>query len=136
VDPLDSTSTLLDPNVVGLRHYEVARRVQNTLQKYKDLQDIIAILGMDELSEDDKTVVKRARKIQLFLSQPFAVASAFTGLPGAYVVLEESIDGFSQILDGNYDDDAQYPEKAFHLVGNIDGMKAKAAKLIEETKKK
>jgi F-type H+-transporting ATPase subunit beta len=135
VDPLDSTSTLLDPNVVGERHYQVARKVQNTLQKYKDLQDIIAILGMDELSEDDKLIVKRARKIQLFLSQPFAVASQFTGLPGAYVGLEENIDGFAQILDGKYDDDAQYPEKAFHLVGNIDAMKAKAQKLIAEAKK-
>ncbi len=135
VDPLDSTSTLLDPNVVGERHYQVARKVQNTLQKYKDLQDIIAILGMDELSEDDKLIVKRARKIQLFLSQPFAVASQFTGLPGAYVGLEENIEGFSQILDGKFDDDAQYPEKAFHLVGNIDAMKAKAQKLIAEAKK-
>ncbi len=135
VDPLDSTSTLLDPNVVGADHYQVARQVQNTLQKYKDLQDIIAILGMDELSEDDKLVVKRARKIQLFLSQPFAVAQAFTGLPGAYVPVGESIDGFKQILAGKFDDDAQYPEKAFHLVGNIDSMKAKAQKLIAETKK-
>ncbi|HEY1956772.1 MAG TPA: F0F1 ATP synthase subunit beta [Polyangiaceae bacterium] len=135
VDPLDSTSTLLDPNVVGADHYQVARQVQNTLQKYKDLQDIIAILGMDELSEDDKLVVKRARKIQLFLSQPFAVAQAFTGLPGAYVPVGESIDGFKEILAGKYDDDAQYPEKAFHLVGNIDSMKAKAQKLVAEAKK-
>src|SRR5487761_1666770 len=108
VDPLDSTSTLLDPNVVGEDHYQVARQVQNTLQKYKDLQDIIAILVMDELSEDDKLVVKRARKIQLFLSQPFAVAQAFTGLPGEYVPVGESIDGFKQILAGKFDDDAQY----------------------------
>ncbi len=136
VDPLDSTSTLLDPHVVGERHYLIARRVQNTLQKYKDLQDIIAILGMDELSEDDKLVVKRARKIQLFLSQPFSVASQFTGTPGQYVPVEETIDGFEQILEGKYDDDGLYPEKAFHLVGNIEAMKAKAAKLVEETKKK
>jgi F-type H+-transporting ATPase subunit beta len=135
VDPLDSTSTLLDPNVVGKHHYDIAQRVQKTLQKYKDLQDIIAILGMDELSEDDKLVVKRARKIQLFLSQPFAVAQAFTGLPGAYVPVGESIDGFKEILAGKYDDDAQYPEKAFHLVGNIDSMKAKAQKLVAEAKK-
>jgi len=135
VDPLDSTSTLLSADVVGEHHYQVARRVQNTLQKYKDLQDIIAILGMDELSEDDKLTVKRARKIQLFLSQPFAVAQAFTGLPGAYVPVGESIEGFQQILEGLYDDDAQYPEKAFHLVGNIDAMKAKAQKLVAEAKK-
>src|SRR4051794_23832289 len=109
VDPLDSSSTLLDPNVIGEDHYAVARRVQNTLQKYKDLQDIIAILGMDELSEDDKLIVKRARKIQLFLSQPFSVASQFTGLPGAYVPVGESIEGFKQILEGLYDDDSQYP---------------------------
>jgi F-type H+-transporting ATPase subunit beta len=134
VDPLDSTSTLLDPNVVGDDHYQVARRVQNTLQKYKDLQDIIAILGMDELSEDDKLTVKRARKIQLFLSQPFAVAQAFTGLPGAYVPVGESIEGFRQILEGKYDDDAQFPEKAFHLVGNIESMKAKAQKLVAEAR--
>jgi F-type H+-transporting ATPase subunit beta len=134
VDPLDSTSTLLDPNVIGKDHYDVARRVQNTLQKYKDLQDIIAILGMDELSEDDKLVVKRARKIQLFLSQPFSVASQFTGLPGAYVPVGESIEGFKQILDGTYDDDAKYPEKAFHLVGNIEAMKAKAEKLLADVR--
>jgi F-type H+/Na+-transporting ATPase subunit beta len=136
VDPLDSTSTLLDANVIGERHYSVARKVQNTLQRYKDLQDIIAILGMDELSEDDKLVVKRARKIQLFLSQPFAVASQFTGTPGQYVPVEETIAGFEQLLEGKYDDDALYPEKAFHLVGNIEAMKAKAAKLVEETKGK
>ncbi len=134
VDPLDSTSTLLDPNVVGADHYGIARRVQNTLQKYKDLQDIIAILGMDELSEDDKLVVKRARKIQLFLSQPFSVASQFTGVPGAYVPVGETIEGFRQILDGKFDDDNQYPEKAFHLVGNIEAARTKAAKLVEEAK--
>jgi F-type H+-transporting ATPase subunit beta len=136
VDPLDSSSTLLDPNVIGEHHYLVARRVQNTLQKYKDLQDIIAILGMDELSEDDKLVVKRARKIQLFLSQPFSVASQFTGTAGQYVPVEETIDGFEQILDGKYDDDGSFPEKAFHLVGNIEAMKAKAAKLVEEARSK
>jgi F-type H+-transporting ATPase subunit beta len=134
VDPLDSTSTLVDPNVIGQRHYDCARRVQQTLQKYKDLQDIIAILGMDELSEEDKLTVKRARKIQLFLSQPFTVAAQFTGTPGAYVTLEETIAGFEQLLNGDFDDDNQYPEKAFHLVGNIEQAKQKARKLVEESK--
>jgi F-type H+-transporting ATPase subunit beta len=133
VDPLDSTSTMLDPQVVGDHHYKVARGVQQTLQKYKDLQDIIAILGMDELSEDDKLVVSRARKIQRFLSQPFFVAAQFTGMAGKLVALKDTIDGFEQILQGKYDDDAKYPEQAFYLVGNIDEMKAKAAEL---TKKK
>ena len=136
VDPLDSTSTLLDPNIVGARHYACARGVQNTLQKYKDLQDIIAILGMDELSEDDKLVVKRARKMQLFLSQPFAVASQFTGTPGQYVPLEQTITGFERLLKGDFDDDNEFPEKAFHLVGNIEMAVEKARKLIEESKKK
>jgi F-type H+-transporting ATPase subunit beta len=135
VDPLDSTSTLLDPNVIGQRHYACARKVQATLQKYKDLQDIIAILGMDELSEDDKLVVKRARKIQLFLSQPFTVASQFTGTPGQYVTLDETISGFERLLGGEFDDDNEYPEKAFHLVGNIDMAIEKARKLVAETKK-
>jgi F-type H+-transporting ATPase subunit beta len=134
VDPLDSTSTLVDPNVIGQRHYDCARRVQQTLQKYKDLQDIIAILGMDELSEEDKLTVKRARKIQLFLSQPFTVAAQFTGTPGAYVTLEETIAGFEQLLAGDFDDDNLYPEKAFHLVGNIEQAKQKARKLVEESK--
>jgi F-type H+/Na+-transporting ATPase subunit beta len=126
VDPLDSTSTLLDPGVVGQRHYDAARRVQAILQKYKDLQDIIAILGMDELSEDDKLVVARARKIQRFLSQPFFVASQFTGAPGKYVPLKETIEGFEEITSGKLDD---LPEQAFYMVGNIDEAKEKARKL-------
>jgi F-type H+-transporting ATPase subunit beta len=128
VDPLDSTSTLLDPQVIGDRHYGVARRVQNILQKYKDLQDIIAILGMDELSEDDKQVVSRARKIQRFLSQPFFVAAQFTGLEGKLVPLKETIEAFEEILSGKLDD---LPEQAFYLVGNIDDAKAKAAQLTK-----
>jgi len=133
VDPLDSTSTMLDPQIIGDRHYKVARGVQGTLQKYKDLQDIIAILGMDELSEDDKLIVSRARKIQRFLSQPFFVAAQFTGLAGKLVKLEDTISAFEEILAGKFDDDLQYPEQAFYLVGNLDDVKAKAAEL---TKKK
>ena len=125
VDPLDSTSRLLDPNIVGEEHYAVARGVQQTLQKYKDLQDIIAILGMDELSEDDKSVVERARKIEKFLSQPFFVAKVFTGADGKYVSLEDTIAGFKGILDGKYD---HLPEKAFYMVGNIGEAIAKAEK--------
>jgi F-type H+-transporting ATPase subunit beta len=121
---------------VGARHYACARAVQNTLQKYKDLQDIIAILGMDELSEDDKLVVKRARKMQLFLSQPFSVASQFTGTPGQYVPLEQTITGFERLSKGDFDDDNDFPEKAFHLVGNIEMAIEKARRLIEESKKK
>lgn len=117
VDPLDSTSTILDPNVVGKEHYAVARGVQQILQRYKDLQDIIAILGIDELSEDDKVLVTRARKVQKFLSQPFFVAEQFTGKPGAYVPLSETIRGFQEILDGKHDDK---PEQAFYLKGSID----------------
>jgi F-type H+-transporting ATPase subunit beta len=117
VDPLDSTSTMLDPQIVGERHYGVARRVQQTLQRYKDLQDIIAILGMDELSEDDKLLVARARKIERFLSQPFFVAEVFTNRPGKYVPLKDTIRGFSEILDGKHDD---LPEQAFYMVGTID----------------
>jgi F-type H+-transporting ATPase subunit beta len=120
VDPLDSSSTMLDPGVIGDRHYAVARGVQETLQKYKDLQDIIAILGMDELSEDDRMVVDRARKIQRFLSQPFFVAEQFTGLKGAYVPLEESVSGFEEILDGKLD---HVPEQDFYLKGNIEEVK-------------
>jgi F-type H+-transporting ATPase subunit beta len=127
VDPLDSTSTLLDPNIIGQRHYDVARRVQSTLQKYKDLQDIIAILGMDELSEDDKLVVSRARKIQRFLSQPFSVASQFTGSEGKQVPLKETIDGFEELVNGKVDD---LPEQAFYMVGNMDEAKARAVKLM------
>jgi F-type H+-transporting ATPase subunit beta len=123
VDPLDSTSTMLDPGIVGERHYRVARAVQRTLQKYKDLQDIIAILGMDELSEDDKLVVSRARKIQRFLSQPFFVAAQFTGKEGRYVPLKETIDGFEEILDGKLDHVA---EQDFYLKGNINEVKEAA----------
>jgi F-type H+-transporting ATPase subunit beta len=127
VDPLDSASSILSPEVVGEHHYKVARRVQEVLQRYKDLQDIIAILGMDELSEEDKATVARARKIEKFLSQPFFVATQFTGTPGAYVELEETITGFEEILDGKHDD---VPEQAFHLVGNIDSALKKAEELI------
>jgi F-type H+-transporting ATPase subunit beta len=126
VDPLDSTSTLLDPGVIGEQHYKVARQVQQTLQKYKDLQDIIAILGMDELSEDDKLVVARARKIQRFLSQPFTVAAQFTGRKGEYVPLKDTIAGFEEIVSGKLDD---IPEQAFYMVGNIDQVKEAAEKL-------
>ncbi len=126
VDPLDSTSRLLDPNIVGEEHYKVARGVQAVLQKYKDLQDIIAILGMDELSEEDKQVVERARKIEKFLSQPFFVAEVFTGSPGKYVTLEETIAGFKGILEGKYD---HLPENAFYMVGNIEEAVAKAEKM-------
>ena len=126
VDPLDSTSRMLDPQILGEEHYEVARGVQAVLQKYKDLQDIIAILGMDELSEEDKMVVDRARKIERFLSQPFFVAEVFTGSPGKYVSLEESVAGFKGILDGKYDD---LPENAFYMVGNIQEAIEKAEKL-------
>jgi F-type H+-transporting ATPase subunit beta len=125
VDPLDSTSRLLDPAIVGEEHYSVARGVQQTLQKYKDLQDIIAILGMDELSEDDKSVVERARKIEKFLSQPFFVAEVFTGSPGKYVSLEDTIAGFKGILDGKYD---HLPENAFYMVGDMGEAIAKAEK--------
>jgi len=126
VDPLDSTSRILDPQVVGVEHYEVARDVQQVLQKYKDLQDIIAILGMDELSEEDKITVARARKIQKFFSQPFHVAEQFTGQPGAYVPLSETIRGFKEILDGKHD---ALPEQAFFMVGTIDQAIEKAGKL-------
>ena len=126
VDPLDSTSRMLDPQIIGEEHYKVARGVQSVLQKYKDLQDIIAILGMDELSEEDKLVVERARKIEKFLSQPFFVAEVFTGSPGKYISLEETIAGFKGILEGKYDD---LPENAFYMVGNIDEAIAKADKL-------
>lgn len=126
VDPLDSTSRMLDPNIIGEEHYKVARGVQSVLQKYKDLQDIIAILGMDELSEEDKLVVERARKIEKFLSQPFFVAEVFTGSPGKYISLEDTIVGFKGILEGKYD---HLPENAFYMVGNIDEAIAKADKL-------
>ncbi len=126
VDPLDSTSRMLDPVIIGEEHYQVARGVQSVLQKYKDLQDIIAILGMDELSEEDKKTVERARKIERFLSQPFFVAEVFTGAPGKYVTLEETIAGFKGLLEGKYDD---LPEAAFYMVGSIDEAIEKAEKL-------
>jgi F-type H+-transporting ATPase subunit beta len=126
VDPLDSTSRLLDPQILGEEHYSVARGVQQTLQKYKDLQDIIAILGMDELSEEDKNVVERARKIEKFLSQPFFVAEVFTGSPGKYVSLADTIKGFKGILNGEYD---HMPEMAFYMVGGMDEAIEKAEKL-------
>ena len=129
VDPLDSTSRMLDPRVVGQEHYDVARSVQRVLQQYKSLQDIIAILGMDELSEEDKLVVSRARKMQRFLSQPFHVAEVFTGTPGVFVKLEDTIKAFKGILAGDYDD---LPESAFYMVGTIDEAVAKAKKLAAE----
>jgi F-type H+-transporting ATPase subunit beta len=128
VDPLDSTSRILDPQVVGQEHYDIARKVQQTLQRYKDLQDIIAILGMEELSDDDKISVTRARKIQKFLSQPFFVAQQFTGTPGAYVELKDTIKAFREILEGKYDD---IPEQAFYMVGTIEEVLAKAKKMAE-----
>src|ERR671923_2596916 len=129
VDPLDSTSRMLDPMIVGEEHYEVSRKVQTTLQKYKSLQDIIAILGMDELSEEDKLTVSRARKIQRFLSQPFHVAEVFTGIPGKFVQLEDTIHSFKAVVDGEYD---HLPEAAFYMVGGIDEAVAKAEKLAQE----
>ncbi len=125
VDPLDSTSRILDPNVLGEEHYQVARQVQQTLQKYKDLQDIIAILGMDELSDEDKLTVQRARKIQRFLSQPFHVAETFTGMPGKYCKVEDTVRGFKEILEGKHDD---LPEQAFYMVGTIEEAVEKASK--------
>jgi F-type H+-transporting ATPase subunit beta len=129
VDPLDSTSRVLDPRVIGEEHYNTATQVQQTLQSYKNLQDIIAILGMDELSEDDKLVVARARKIQRFLSQPFHVAEIFTGTPGVLVSLEDTIKGFKGIVEGDYD---HMPEAAFYMVGTIDEAIEKAKKLAAE----
>ncbi|HBE53437.1 MAG TPA: F0F1 ATP synthase subunit beta [Cyanobacteria bacterium UBA11369] len=126
VDPLDSTSTMLQPDIVGDDHYGTARAVQSTLQRYKELQDIIAILGLDELSEDDRLIVARARKIERFLSQPFFVAEVFTGSPGKYVKLDDTIKGFKQILSGELD---ELPEQAFYMVGSIDEALAKAEKL-------
>ena len=126
VDPLDSTSRILSADIIGQEHYSTARGVQSVLQKYKDLQDTIAILGMDELSEADKLVVARARKIERFLSQPFFVAEVFTGSPGKYVELKDTIAGFQGILDGKYD---HIPEMAFYMVGGIDEVLAKAEKM-------
>jgi F-type H+-transporting ATPase subunit beta len=128
VDPLDSTSRILDPNVLGVEHYQVARQVQVTLQKYRDLQDIIAILGMDELSETDKLTVSRARKIQRFLSQPFFVAAQFTGKEGKFVSVPETVRGFKEILEGKHDD---LPEQAFYMVGGIDEAVERAKQLTE-----
>ncbi|MBI5200956.1 MAG: F0F1 ATP synthase subunit beta, partial [Elusimicrobia bacterium] len=123
VDPLESTSRILDPKIVGEEHYNVARAVQKVLQRYKDLQDIIAILGIDELSDEDKLIVARARKIQKFLSQPFHVAEQFTGMGGKYVTLKETIRGFKELVDGKHD---ALPEQAFYMVGTIDEAIAKA----------
>ncbi|MEQ4599534.1 MAG: F0F1 ATP synthase subunit beta, partial [Methylobacteriaceae bacterium] len=126
VDPLDSTSRMLNPAVLGEEHYDVARKVQQTLQRYKALQDIIAILGMDELSEEDKLTVARARKIERFFSQPFSVAEIFTGSPGIQVPLEDTIKGFKGLVEGKYDD---LPEAAFYMVGTIEDAQEKAKKL-------
>jgi F-type H+-transporting ATPase subunit beta len=129
VDPLESTSRILEPDVVGEEHYAVARGVQEILQKYKELQDIIAILGMEELSDEDKLTVYRARKVQRFLSQPFSVAENFTGVKGQFVPVNETVKGFKAILDGEMD---QYPEAAFFNVGTIEDVKKKAAELAKE----
>ncbi|MDD2962803.1 MAG: F0F1 ATP synthase subunit beta [Bacteroidales bacterium] len=131
VDPLDSTSRILTPDVVGDEHYNTAQKVKNILQRYKELQDIIAILGMDELSEDDKLVVHRARRVQRFLSQPFHVAEQFTGIPGVMVSIEDTIKGFNMIMDGEVD---QYPEAAFNLVGTIEEAIEKGRKMLEQAK--
>jgi len=129
VDPLDSTSTILSPDVVGMEHYNIARQVQKILQRYKELQDIIAILGMDELSEDDKLTVSRARKIQRFLSQPFHVAETFTGQQGKYVEIKDTVRGFKEIIDGKCDD---IPEQAFFMMGGIEDVRARAEKMAKE----
>jgi F-type H+/Na+-transporting ATPase subunit beta len=129
VDPLDSTSTILSPDVVGAEHYQVARQVQKVLQRYKELVDIIAILGMDELSEDDKLTVSRARKIQRFLSQPFHVAETFTGQQGKYVEIKDTVRGFKEIIDGKCD---EIPEQAFFMMGGIDDVRARAEKMAKE----
>jgi F0F1-type ATP synthase beta subunit len=132
VDPLDSTSRMLDPRIVGEEHYNLARQVQKTLQDYKNLQDIIAILGMDELSENDKITVARARKIQKFMSQPFHVAEVFTGTPGKFVSLADNISAFKGLVSGDYDD---LPEAAFYMVGNIAEVQTKAAELAAMSSK-
>jgi F-type H+/Na+-transporting ATPase subunit beta len=129
VDPLDSTSRILDPQILGEEHYNTARRVQQVLQRYKELQDIIAILGMDELSADDRLTVARARKVQKFLSQPFHVAEVFTGRPGVLVKLEDTIKGFKELLDGKHDD---LPEDAFYMVGTIEDARAKGKQLAAQ----
>jgi F-type H+-transporting ATPase subunit beta len=127
VDPLDSTSTMLQAEIIGDEHYGVAQDVKETLQRYKELQDIIAILGIEELSEEDRTVVSRARKLERFLSQPFFVAEVFTGSPGKYVSLENTLKGFQMILAGKLDD---LPEQAFYLVGDIDEAITKATEVL------
>ncbi|HZD05678.1 MAG TPA: F0F1 ATP synthase subunit beta [Longimicrobiales bacterium] len=129
VDPLDSTSRILDPQFIGERHYEVASRVQQILQRYKDLQDIIAILGMDELSEEDKVIVNRARRLERFLSQPFFVAEAFTGTPGQYVKLDDTIESFERVADGEFD---HYPEQAFYMKGGIDAVVEEGERLLKD----
>jgi F-type H+-transporting ATPase subunit beta len=129
VDPLDSTSRILDPAIIGDEHYNTAQRVMNILQRYNELQDIIAILGMEELSDEDKQVVHRARRVQRFLSQPFHVAEQFTGLPGVLVPIEETIRGFNMIIDGEVD---EYPEAAFNLKGNIDEVIEAGKKMLAE----
>ena len=129
VDPLDSTSRILDAAYIGDEHYQVARQVQQILQKYTELQDIIAILGIDELSDEDKITVARARKLERFLSQPFHVAEVFTNTPGAYVKIEDNIRGFKEIIEGKHDD---LPEQAFHMVGGIEDVIEKAKKLSGE----
>nr|MCU0309902.1 F0F1 ATP synthase subunit beta [Acidimicrobiales bacterium] len=126
VDPLASTSSILTPEIVGQRHYDVARRVQEVLQRYKELQDIIAILGLDELSEEDRLIVNRARKVQRFLSQPFFVAEVFTGMPGIFVPVEDTVESFAQLVEGELDD---LPEQAFLNVGDADAARAKAREL-------
>ena len=131
MDPLDSTSRILDPNIVGQEHYDCAQRVKQILQRNQELQDIIAILGMDELSDEDKTTVNRARRVQRFLSQPFFVAEQFTGVPGVMVPIEETIRGFNMILDGEVD---QYPEQAFLNVGTIDEAIKKGRAILEAVK--
>lgn len=133
VDPLDSTSRMLDPIIVGDKHYNTARGVQKLLQDYKSLQDIIAILGMDELSEEDKLTVSRARKVQRFLSQPFFMSEVFSGKPGKFVPLNETIDGFSALLQGVGD---EYPESAFYMTGNLEEALEKGRKLAAESEKK
>jgi F-type H+-transporting ATPase subunit beta len=129
VDPLDSSSRMLDPRIVGEEHYNVARQVQQILQRYKQLQDIIAILGIDELSEDDKVTVARARKVERFLSQPFHVAEVFTGAPGVFIDLQDTIKGFKALCNGDYD---HLPEPAFYMVGTIESAVEKAKKLAAE----
>jgi F-type H+/Na+-transporting ATPase subunit beta len=132
VDPLDSTSRILSPEVIGHEHYDTAKKLKELLQRYKELQDIIAILGMDELSEKDKLVVHRARRVQRFLSQPFHVAEQFTGTPGVWVSIEDTIKGFNMIMNGDVDN---YPEAAFHMVGTIEEAIAKGEKLIAQASK-